>query len=91
MRIFLAKNPRLDHLLVSMRPDKKNILIHYKADPQYFVFLKAGLEFSLPRDLGFDERVVRMTCDKCALNPLEECTLVEALLQALEELSMNQN
>jgi hypothetical protein len=62
----------------------EDLLIRYQDDPQYFFYLKASLQLSLPEALGFDERIVRMTCDRCALNPLEECKLVDVLVAALQ-------
>jgi len=71
------------------QPLLEELLKRYKDDPQYFFYLKASLELSVPKELGFNERVVRMTCDTCALNPLEECELVEVLIMVLQEHSMN--
>lgn len=66
-------------------PLLEKLLERYRDDPQYFYYLKSSLEISLPKELGFDEQVIRMTCDRCALNPLQECNFLTVLLSILEE------
>jgi len=64
---------------------REDLIKRYKDDPQFFVDLKTSLELSLPREFGFKERVVRMTCDQCAIDPLQECTFVDVLVSLLRE------
>jgi hypothetical protein len=64
---------------------REDLIKRFQDDPQFFFYLKSSLELSLPKELGFEERIVRMTCDQCALDPLQECTLVEVLVSLLRE------
>lgn len=64
---------------------RKDLIKRCQDDPQFFFYLKASLELSLPKELGFEERIVRMSCDQCALDPLQECTLVDVLVSLLRE------
>lgn len=65
----------------------EELLKRFRDDPQYFLYLKSSLELSLPKALGFNEQVIRMTCDRCAMNPLQECNFTEVLLAALQQRS----
>ena len=63
---------------------RNDLIKRYKNDPQYFVYMKSSLEHSLPNELGFDQQVVRMTCDTCAIDPLKECDFMDAVLDVLK-------
>ncbi len=74
-------------------PDNRQVLEEllerFRNDPQYFRYLRSSLEFSLPKILGFNVQIVRSTCDKCALNPLEECNFADILNTALQQRTGN--
>lgn len=64
---------------------REDLIKRFQEDPQFFFYLKTSLELSLPKKLGFEERIVRTTCDQCGLDPLQECTLVDVLTSLLRE------